>query len=96
MPASTGPQSQRTHSQPIRQLIRICLIVDHQSAQIALPDHAGKLQHIHIVEAFAGGVAVLFAREPTKVEVLNDMHGELMRLYRVVANHLHEFMRHFR
>lgn len=52
--------------------------------------------HSCYVEAFAGGAALLFAREPAKVEVLNDMHGELVRLYRVVANHLDEFIRHFR
>ncbi|MCR6661818.1 MAG: DNA adenine methylase [Luteimonas sp.] len=52
--------------------------------------------HTCYVEAFAGGAAVLFNREPAKVEVLNDTHGELVRLYRVVANHLDEFVRHFR
>lgn len=52
--------------------------------------------HTCYVEAFAGGAAVLFAREPAKVEVLNDSHGELVRLYRVVANHLDEFVRQFR
>ena len=53
--------------------------------------------HSCYVEAFAGGAAVLFNREtPAKVEVLNDTHGELVRLYRVVANHLDEFVRHFR
>lgn len=39
---------------------------------------------------------MLFKRAPAKVEVLNDTHGELVRLYRVVANHLDEFVRHFR
>ena len=52
--------------------------------------------HTCYVEAFSGGAALLFAREPAKVEVLNDTHGELVRLYRVVANHLDEFMRQFR
>jgi DNA adenine methylase len=52
--------------------------------------------HTCYVEAFAGGAAVLFNREPAKVEVLNDTHGELVRLYRVVANHLDEFVRQFR
>jgi DNA adenine methylase len=52
--------------------------------------------HKCYVEAFAGGAALLFAREPAKVEVLNDTHGELVRLYRVVAHHLDEFMRQFR
>jgi len=52
--------------------------------------------HHTYVEAFAGGAALLFAREPAKVEIINDMHGELVRLYRVVANHLDEFVRQFR
>lgn len=52
--------------------------------------------HTCYVEAFAGGAALLFAREPCRVEVLNDTHGELVRLYRVVANHLDEFVRQFR
>ena len=52
--------------------------------------------HTCYVEAFAGGAAVLFAREPAKVEVLNDIDGELARLYRVVARHLDEFVRQFR
>ncbi|MGH8420755.1 MAG: DNA adenine methylase, partial [Pseudomonas fluorescens] len=52
--------------------------------------------HKTYVEAFAGGAALLFAREPARAEVLNDNHGELVRLYRVVANHLDEFVRQFR
>ena len=52
--------------------------------------------HTCYVEAFAGGAAVLFAREPAKVEVLNDVNGELVRLYRVVSHHLDEFVRQFR
>lgn len=53
--------------------------------------------HRTYVEAFAGGAAVLFNRdEPAKVEIINDAHGELITLYRVVANHLDEFVRHFR
>ncbi|MBL8260946.1 MAG: DNA adenine methylase [Xanthomonadaceae bacterium] len=52
--------------------------------------------HTCYVEAFAGGAALLFAREPAKVEVLNDVNGDLVTLYRVVANHLDEFVRQFR
>ena len=55
-----------------------------------------EIPHSTYVEPFAGGAAVLFAREPAKVEVLNDNHGELVMLYRVVANHLDEFVRQFR
>ena len=52
--------------------------------------------HTCYVEAFAGGAALLFAREPCKVEVLNDTHSELVCLYRVQSNHLDEFVRQFR
>ena len=52
--------------------------------------------HRTYVEPFAGGAAVLFNREPAKVEVINDAHKELITLYRVVANHLDEFVRQFR
>lgn len=52
--------------------------------------------HTCYCEPFAGGAAVLFAREPARVEVLNDIDGELVRLYRVIANHLDEFVRQFR
>lgn len=52
--------------------------------------------HTTYVEAFSGAAALLFAREPARVEVLNDTHSELVRLYRVVARHLEEFVRQFR
>ncbi len=52
--------------------------------------------HTCYVEAFAGGAALLFAREPAKVEVINDVNGDIITLYRVVANHLDEFVRQFR
>lgn len=53
--------------------------------------------HQCYAEPFAGGAAVLFGRpQPAKVEVLNDIHGELVRLYRVLAHHLDEFMRQLR
>ncbi len=54
------------------------------------------LPHRTYVEPFAGAAALLFAREPSKAEVLNDIDGDLVRLYRVVANHLDEFVRQFR
>lgn len=53
--------------------------------------------HTCYVEAFAGGAAVLFGRPtPAKAEVLNDIDQELVRLYRVVAHHLEEFVRQFK
>jgi DNA adenine methylase len=55
-----------------------------------LPDHRC------YVEPFAGAAAVLFAKEPSAAEVLNDSMGELVNLYRVVQHHLDEFVRQFR
>jgi DNA adenine methylase len=53
--------------------------------------------HECYVEVFCGGAALLFRRpEPAPVEVINDINGELVNLYRVVQNHLEEFMRQFR
>ncbi|UOD30689.1 DNA adenine methylase [Massilia violaceinigra] len=52
--------------------------------------------HKCYVEVFAGGAALYFMRPPAEVEVINDINGELVRLYRVVQNHLEEFVRHFK
>lgn len=52
--------------------------------------------HSCYVEVFAGGAAVFFARNPADVEVLNDVNGELVNLYRVVSHHLEEFVRQFK
>jgi DNA adenine methylase len=54
-------------------------------------------RHECYVEAFAGGAAALLLRpSPAPVEVLNDVNGELVNLYRVVRHHLDEFVRMFR
>lgn len=52
--------------------------------------------HTCYVEVFAGGAAVFFARHPADVEVLNDINGDLVNLYRVVRHHLEEFVRQFK
>jgi site-specific DNA-adenine methylase len=52
--------------------------------------------HSCYVEVFAGGAAVFFARSPADVEVLNDVNGDLVNLYRVVTHHLEEFVRQFK
>jgi len=54
-------------------------------------------QHSCYVEPFAGGAALFFLRPvPAEVEVLNDVNGDLINLYRVVQNHLEEFVRQFK
>lgn len=53
--------------------------------------------HECYVEVFAGGAALYFLRPvPAPVEVLNDINGELINLYRVVQHHLEEFVRQFK
>lgn len=52
--------------------------------------------HQCYVEPFAGSAAMLFAKDPAKSEVLNDINGDIVNLYRVVQHHLDEFVRQFR
>ncbi len=53
-------------------------------------------EHTCYVEAFAGAAGLFFKKEPSKVEVLNDLNGELVNLYRVLQHHLEEFVRQFK
>ncbi|ATE60180.1 DNA adenine methylase [Thauera sinica] len=52
--------------------------------------------HTCYVEPFAGAAAIYFLKEPAKAEVLNDVNGDLVNLYRVLKHHLDEFVRQFR
>jgi DNA adenine methylase len=52
--------------------------------------------HTCYVEPFCGAAALLFIKEPSKVEVLNDVNHELVTLYRVLQHHLEEFVRQFK
>ena len=52
--------------------------------------------HTCYVEPFAGAAAMLFAKTPSKVEVLNDINSDLVNLYRVVQHHLEELVRQFK
>lgn len=40
--------------------------------------------HIIYTEAFAGGAALYFAKDPSEVEVINDINGNLVNFYRVL------------
>ncbi|MDP3579158.1 DNA adenine methylase [Methyloversatilis sp.] len=53
-------------------------------------------EHTCYVEPFCGGAALFFMKVPSKVEVLNDLNGDVINLYRVVTHHLDEFVRQFR
>lgn len=52
--------------------------------------------HKCYVEVFAGGAALYFLRPQAEVEVINDVNGEVVNLYRVVKHHLEEFVRQFK
>ncbi len=52
--------------------------------------------HTCYVEPFAGAAALYFLKQPSDVEVINDINGELVNLYRVVKCHLEEFVRQFK
>ncbi len=47
-------------------------------------------------EVFSGAAWVLFTKEPSKAEVLNDLDRDLISFYRVVQNHLEEFIKQFK
>lgn len=52
--------------------------------------------HECYVEVFCGGAALYFLRPvPAHTEVINDINGELVNLYRVVQHHMDEFVRQF-
>lgn len=64
-------------------------------AKVLLPMIQGR-PHSCYVEEFAGGGSMFFLRQPAEVEVLNDVNTELINLYRVVKNHMEEFIRQFK
>jgi DNA adenine methylase len=53
-------------------------------------------EHLAYVEPFAGGAQVLFHKEASKIEVLNDLDGEVVNFYRVCQAHHEELIRYMR
>ena len=53
-------------------------------------------EHKTYVEPFAGGAQVFFRKEPSKVEVLNDLDHEIVNFYRVCQSHFEELVRYLR
>ena len=52
--------------------------------------------HTCYAEPFCGACWVLFAKEPSKAEVINDLDGELVNFWRVIQQHLEEFLRSYK
>ncbi|NOX34132.1 MAG: DNA adenine methylase [Deltaproteobacteria bacterium] len=53
-------------------------------------------EHKTYVEAFSGAAWIFFRKDPSRVEVINDLDSELITFYRVVQNHLEEFLKQFK
>jgi len=51
-------------------------------------------KHKTYVEPFAGGAQVFFHKEPSKVEVLNDLDGEIVNFFRICQWHYEELIRY--
>ncbi len=52
--------------------------------------------HQCYVEPFCGAAALFFLKRPSEVEVLNDINGEIVNLFRIVKYHLEELYRQFK
>jgi DNA adenine methylase len=52
-----------------------------------LPDHD------HYVEPYAGGLSVLLAKQPSRMETVNDLDGQLMTFWRVLREQPAELVR---
>src|SRR5450432_615268 len=53
-------------------------------------------EHTTYVEPFAGGAQVLFHKQPSNVEVLNDLDFEVVNFFRVCQWHYEELVRYLR
>jgi DNA adenine methylase len=53
-------------------------------------------EHTTYVEGFAGGAQVLFHKNPSNVEVLNDLDFDVVNFFRVCQWHYEEFLRYLR
>lgn len=49
--------------------------------------------HEHYVEPFAGSLAVLLAKKPSRAETVNDLDGDLMNFWRVLRDRSEELER---
>lgn len=53
-------------------------------------------KHKTYCEVFAGGGWVFFKKEPSQYEILNDLDSDLIAFYRVLQNHIEEFLKQFK
>ena len=55
-----------------------------------MPDHKA------YCEVFAGAAWVFFRKKPSRYETINDLDSDLIVFYRVLQNHLEEFLKQFK
>lgn len=53
-------------------------------------------EHTCYCEVFAGAAWLLFRKEESEVEIINDINSDLITLYRVIKHHLEEFIRYLK
>jgi len=53
-------------------------------------------EHKAYCEVFAGAAWVFFRKQPSKYETINDLDSDLIVFYRVLQNHLEEFLKQFK
>ena len=53
-------------------------------------------KHTTYVEAFAGGAQVFFHKDPSAVEVLNDLNGDVVNFFRICQRHHDELLRYLK
>lgn len=53
-------------------------------------------KHKTYVEPFAGGAQVFFHKEPSEVEILNDLSNDIVNLFRICQSHHEELVRYLR
>lgn len=53
-------------------------------------------KHQAYCEVFAGASWVFFRKEPSRYETINDLDSDLVAFYRVLQNHLEEFLKQFK
>jgi DNA adenine methylase len=53
-------------------------------------------EHVTYVEPFAGGAQLFFHKAPSRIEVLNDLDGEIVSFFRVCKHHPAELARALR
>ena len=46
-------------------------------------------EHVTYIEVFGGALSVLYTKERSKVEIVNDINSELINLHRAIRNNPH-------